>query len=345
MSSADDYKVLTAINETHEVYLVQNIIDKKIYVKKILHVYDRKIYDFLLESPIYGTPGIIELFEDASGLTVIEEYISGKSLDEIIAAKSLTTGSVKHYLLQLCHIVNTLHKSSPQIVHRDIKPSNILIDSRDNIYLLDFNAAKFYSNSSGSDTRLLGTHGYAAPEQYGFGSSSEKTDIYGIGMVLKEMLASCSSDTSQYEHIVSKCTMINPDDRYKNIDALILELEGRSGLLYCDNASYPFYLLPGFRSKSPFKMLIATLGYGLLIYMGFTLDMGNSGISGIIENIFICLALLSVILCSFNYMNIQKIMPLCRLNNRIIRYLGIIILDILSFISVAVIYSILTIAD
>ena len=46
MNSADDYKVLTAINETHEVYLVQNIIDKKIYVKKILHVYDRKIYDF-----------------------------------------------------------------------------------------------------------------------------------------------------------------------------------------------------------------------------------------------------------------------------------------------------------
>ena len=72
------------------------------------------------------------------------------------------------------------------IIHRDIKPSNIMITEQNHVVLLDFNAAKLYTNASTNDTVLLGTKGYAAPEQYGFGSSSPQTDIYAIGVLIKE---------------------------------------------------------------------------------------------------------------------------------------------------------------
>ena len=88
----------------------------------------------------------------------------------------------------LCNILEALHSMTPPIIHRDIKPSNIIITSYNYAMLLDFNAAKQFSGQNESDTVLIGTPGYAAPEQYGFGSSSPKTDIYSLGIVLREML-------------------------------------------------------------------------------------------------------------------------------------------------------------
>ena len=78
----------------------------------------------------------------------------------------------------------------PAIIHRDIKPSNIIITAYNRAVLLDFNAAKYYSCQSTEDTVLLGTQGYASPEQYGFGSSSPQTDIYSMGILFRELLNS-----------------------------------------------------------------------------------------------------------------------------------------------------------
>lgn len=77
-------------------------------------------------------------------------------------------------MIMLCNILNALHSMTPPIIHRDIKPSNIIITSYNYAMLLDFNAAKQFSGQNESDTVLIGTPGYAAPEQYGFGSSSPK---------------------------------------------------------------------------------------------------------------------------------------------------------------------------
>ena len=78
----------------------------------------------------------------------------------------------------------------PPIIHRDIKPSNIIITAYNRAVLLDFNAAIYYSCQSTEDTILLGTQGYASPEQYGFGSSSPQTDIYSMGILFRELLNS-----------------------------------------------------------------------------------------------------------------------------------------------------------
>lgn len=91
-------------------------------------------------------------------------------------------------MYELCEILEKLHSANPPIVHRDIKPSNIIITNYDHVILLDFNAAKYFTDPNTSDTILLGTKGYAAPEQYGFGSSTPQTDIYAVGILLKELV-------------------------------------------------------------------------------------------------------------------------------------------------------------
>ena len=117
-------------------------------------------------------------------------------------------------------ILKNFHNANPPIVNRDIKPKNVIITEQNSVILLDFNAAKIYSDSEMKDTLLLGTPGYAAPEQYGFGQSSVKTDIYAVGIMLKEMVQSVEKYNVKLDDIIKKCTQLNPNDRYLNIEDL-----------------------------------------------------------------------------------------------------------------------------
>ena len=187
------YQVVAAINEPHNVYLVQHRDSGRFYVKKVLDVYSADVYKDLKAHPIPGIPKIIDSWEEDGRLVIIEEFISGVTLRDLIESTSspaantdlreiLTVERIGHYMAGLCDILERLHSHNPPLIHRDLKPSNIIITSCGNVMLLDFNAARFYSGEPGreSDTRLLGTKGYAAPEQYGFGESSPQTDIYSM---------------------------------------------------------------------------------------------------------------------------------------------------------------------
>lgn len=202
------YKTAAVINESHKVYLVQHRDTGKIYVKKILDVYNRDIYEYLYQHPAAGMPAIVCLCEEEGKLTVIEEFISGKSLQEKIEEKDLDREDIISFMMDLCAILEKLHGARPAIVHRDIKPSNILITNYNRAVLLDFNAAKYFSSDSQEDTMLLGTKGYAAPEQYGFGSSSPQTDIYSLGVILKEMAGTLEEPAPDLLEIAEKCTRL-----------------------------------------------------------------------------------------------------------------------------------------
>ncbi|KAG4973517.1 hypothetical protein AAZX31_11G083700 [Glycine max] len=83
-----------------------------------------------------------------------------------------------------------LHTSEKQIIYRDFKASNILLDEDYNAKISDFGLAKL--GPSGGDshvsTRIMGTYGYAAPEYVATGHLYVKSDVYGFGVVLLEML-------------------------------------------------------------------------------------------------------------------------------------------------------------
>lgn len=106
-------------------------------------------------------PNIIQLEQQADGVTLLEEYIDGASLAEI----TLPEKQVIALMEELCEVLVFLHGHG--ILHRDIKPSNLLLAPDGHIRLIDFDAAREEKPSADSDTRLLGTKGYAPPEQYG----------------------------------------------------------------------------------------------------------------------------------------------------------------------------------
>lgn len=78
------YKTITTINEPHHIYLVQHTETKKLYIKKILDVYNIAVCEYLYKNPIMGIPRIIEYLEEDNRLILIEEYISGCSLQDMI---------------------------------------------------------------------------------------------------------------------------------------------------------------------------------------------------------------------------------------------------------------------
>lgn len=325
------YKTIAVINKEHNIDLVQHQETGKFFVKKVLDVFNIHIYERLYSQPVTGTPNIVDYVEESGQLTVIEEFIAGVSLRDRLKQKDLSMSDIMNYMQDLCMILNSLHSGTPAIIHRDIKPSNIIITHYNRAILLDFNAAKYYSDQTTEDTVLLGTQGYAAPEQYGFGSSSPQTDIYALGILFKEMLQSIDYASARTEYIISKCTQMSPSERYRSMRELYNDL---STLIKPERRNitpnyFTKYAPPGFRSKTPWKMLNASIIYLFITWLCFSLDIKNTyGAVLQLQRIAVFAMMLSIVFGTFNYLDIQKAMPLCQHKNRFLRYVGIALLDI-----------------
>lgn len=361
------YKTVAEIDAEHSVQLVQHTETKKFFVRKHLSIYKTEVYQSLQADPVRGIPAIEFLSKDENGLTVIEEYIPGDTLQELLERESsLSESKVVDWLLQLCHIVSALHHRNPPIIHRDIKPSNIIISSPDGIvHLLDLNAAKFATPEESRDTRLLGTAGFAAPEQYGFAPASPQSDLYAMGVLLNLLLTGKMPAEEiaggRLNPVIRKCLEMDPANRYASVDDLALALQGNStdfsgaetdgaasGKLYSTYKAHTDYasswrrfLPPGFRHGSVLHMLLATIGYVLLFWTGLDLEVENVSPAALILNriTFIATGLI-VILFSADYGGIQKRFPLTRSKNRFLRLLGIVLYDIL-FASLLILFLVL----
>jgi len=330
------YKTIATINEPHKIYLVQHQESGKIFVKKILDVYSLDVYNYLKANSIKGIPQIIDLAEDGDSLILIEEYISGMTFREKMESGTLTLTQIFSYAVALCDILEKLHSHQPPIIHRDIKPTNIMITNLDNVVLLDFNAAKYHSDIENreSDTLLLGTQGYAAPEQYGFGESSPQTDIYSLGVIINEALQAVGIKNLQVEHLISKCTQIDPSKRYKSVQVLkndlIKLMETQQEMDKQQSRYYPF-LPPGFRSLKMPNILIAVLSYILIFYACMSMQVKNAVSTADLwlNRLFFLLIILLDICIGFNYQGIQNKFFLCRSKNKIVHTIGV-----LMFISI-----------
>lgn len=343
------YKEIAKLNEEHDIFLVQHIETHKVYVMKKLARYNPSVYEKTASLCLAGLPHICELFEEDDCLIVIEEYISGHTLQELLDTQgTFSESEVVSYAMMLCDILSPLHASEPPIIHRDLKPSNIMLTPRGDIILLDLNAAKYVDASQEEDTVLLGTKGYAAPEQYGFGSSNEQTDIYALGMTMNVLLTGSVTEKyaadNELQNIIKTCTQLNPEDRYQSVTELSDRLKS---LISPADTAFPktdadsetgntlpekrSYVIPGFRSKNILHMMLAVFGYAFILWCGLSLEViGETSLVFIWANrlCFTTAALLSVAF-NCNYLDIQHYLPVYKITSRTKRWACYVAIDAL----------------
>ena len=175
-----------------------------------------EVYRKLLSVSCPNLPKIMEAAEQDGMVAVLEEYIQGDSLAFLLAGACLTPAEARKITFQLCNALWVLH--SLGAVHRDIKPENVIVRGSEAI-LIDFDASRIFKSGTNQDTQILGTTGYAAPEQYGITQTDERADIYSLGVLLNIMLTgkhpSKELASGRLGRIVQKCTMVNPKNDTK----------------------------------------------------------------------------------------------------------------------------------
>ena len=181
-----------------------------------------EVYRRLLPVLCQHLPQIMEAAEQDGQTAVLEEYVQGDTLAELLMGARLTEREARQVTMQLCQALHVLH--SMGAVHRDVKPENVILRGSDAV-LIDFDAARIYKDESESDTQVLGTTGFAAPEQYGIFQSDERADIFSLGVLLNIMLTgkhpSREMAAGKMGRIVRKCTMTAPEQRYQSARALM----------------------------------------------------------------------------------------------------------------------------
>lgn len=260
------------------VYLCKNTRLEKLWaIKEIKSDMDLTAEPNILKNLKHtGIPNIIDIFCEEDNLYIVEDYIEGNTLENIVkASKFLSKDKLSKYALALCDIITYLHSFKPPIIYRDMKPSNIIITPEDKVVLIDFGISRLYKEDKNSDTIYMGSRGYAAPEQYGMGQSSIQTDIYGLGAVIYFMASGRAplniaepfkdenyiNADAELKKIIEKCMQINPKLRYSSVDMLKSELE--SYMRYDDNTktmySKTMVIKPNKPSKKSKIHLIAAL--------------------------------------------------------------------------------------
>ena len=179
-------------------------------------VYIRKIiartglpYKNLAQIKCAHIPEIYYCAEAYGKTYVIEEFISGETLtSELEQGKKFTAEQVRNIALQICEALIVLHEHG--ILHRDIKPGNIIMQGS-SVWLIDFGAAKAEGSTKEHDTVILGTPGFAPPEQYGFTTTDARSDIYALGKTMESLCGSFHN--AKLCKIIAGCTAFDPQKR------------------------------------------------------------------------------------------------------------------------------------
>ena len=189
----------------------------------VLRSYPKSIpaYELLADTYCENLPIVYDAKNLDDGQIVLEEFIDGMTLAQIMESEQYCYKSAKKVVLGICNALHALH--SLPVVHRDIKPENVMIDKGGRVVVIDLNASRKLSGSS-HDTVVMGTVGYASPEQLGILQSDARADIYAVGIMLNVMVTgkhpSEKMASGKLGSIVKKCTSLNPNDRFQSAEKL-----------------------------------------------------------------------------------------------------------------------------
>jgi serine/threonine protein kinase len=189
-----------------------------------------------------GLTRVTDFFPEGGNWYLVMDFVAGETLEvRLMRAPEgrLPIDRALHITRQLCDVLTYLHNRQPPVIFRDLKPGNIMLTPNDEVKLIDFGIARFFKPGKTQDTVLLGTTGYAAPEQYGgLGQSDPRTDVYSLGALLHHMVtgydptAAASpfplpdprsmmpSIPSRIADVITQATQMHPEFRYTTIQEI-----------------------------------------------------------------------------------------------------------------------------
>ena len=184
-----------------------------------------EVYRKLLSYSCQNLPVIYEAVSQGEDNLVLEEFIEGDTLGFLLEGALFSPKETRKIIIQLCRALWVLHGLAA--VHRDIKPENVILKGSEAV-LIDFDAARLHKPEAAADTQILGTTGFAAPEQYGLSQSDTRTDIYSLGVLMNIMLTGQHPSQTLAEgrlgRVIGRCTQVNPEKRYRDVVHLMGEL-------------------------------------------------------------------------------------------------------------------------
>lgn len=213
----EQYSVVKVYKKTEKksiILLRHNKLKKDIICRKFTG--DCSAYKILRDISFTNIAAVFDVSEVENEVTVLEEFVNGVTVADILLNGLYDERGVKHIVKSLCDALTVIH--SYGIVHRDIKPENVMITDKGTVKLIDFDAARLFKNGQSKDTKIMGTAGYAAPEQLGLAQSDERTDIFALGVLMNVMLTGEHPSKKLYKgkmtKIIEKCIQLDPQKRY-----------------------------------------------------------------------------------------------------------------------------------
>jgi outer membrane protein assembly factor BamB/tRNA A-37 threonylcarbamoyl transferase component Bud32 len=245
-------------------------VTKVVAVKEMINLatdptmHEMVVRNFEREADLLATlshpaiPRIYDYFTQENNSYLVMEFIEGKDLEAVLRETDefLPEDQVVNWAVELCDVLQYLHNHKPQpVIFRDVKPSNIMVDNHRTIRLIDFGIARVFQ--PGQKGTMIGTDGYAPPEQYR-GEASPAGDLYALGATLHHLLTrrdpraeppfSFSERpireinprvSAELEGTINASLAYNPQDRFPSADAMktaLLTVAKDTGILVSPKA-------------------------------------------------------------------------------------------------------------
>ena len=146
---------------------------------------EMEILEKLADRKLSGIPKAYRIFEESSEVYLVREYIEGTPLAQVVLQKGgIPEAEICRISRKICQTAEQFQNPDNLMIHRDIKPENIVITAGGEAVFIDFGTMRSYKKDGSRDTFVVGTRGTAAPEQYGYTQTDQRTDVYAIGQTM-----------------------------------------------------------------------------------------------------------------------------------------------------------------
>lgn len=184
---------------------------------------EMEIMKKMADRKLSGIPKAYRIFEENGEVYLVRGYIEGMSLAQMVLQKGgISEAEICRISRKICQTAEQFQNPDETMIHRDIKPENIVVTPGGEVVFIDFGTMRSYKKDGSRDTFVVGTRGTAAPEQYGYTQTDQRTDVYAIGQTMLYMvsesyemnqLSECAV-SRRMKKIIEKACSFEPDKRY-----------------------------------------------------------------------------------------------------------------------------------